>query len=78
MLNRMAQVEIEIPDDVAGRLRERAAEVGMSVPGYVAEIVRRDVAAGWPPRFFEEVVGGWKGAPVERLPQGELETRDDL
>ncbi|HXQ21574.1 MAG TPA: hypothetical protein VN812_07870 [Candidatus Acidoferrales bacterium] len=50
----------------------------MSVPGYVAEIVRRDVAAGWPPRFFEDVVGGWKGTPLERPLLGEPEARDEL
>jgi hypothetical protein len=74
----MTHVELEIPDDVAKKLRERAEKLGMSVPRYVAEIVRRDVAAGWPPRFFQDVVGAWKGAPLERPPQGELETRDDL
>jgi len=27
----------------------------------------------WPERFFEEVVGGWKGEPLERPDQGRLE-----
>jgi hypothetical protein len=71
----MVQIEIEIPEDVANRLCERADRLGMTLPRYVAEIVGRDVGAGWPPRFFEEVVGGWKGAPLERPPQGELEAR---
>ena len=74
----MTHVELEIPDEVAKQLRQRAEQLGMTVPTYVAEIVRRDVATGWPPRFFEEVVGGWKGAPLERPSQGELEARDDL
>jgi len=74
----MTHVQLEIPDDVASKLRERAEKLGMSVPGYVAEIVRRDVAAGWPPRFFEDVVGGWKGTPLERPLLGEPEARDEL
>jgi hypothetical protein len=64
----MMHVEVEISDEVAAKLRERAEKLGMSIPRYVAEIVRRDVAAGWPPRFFEDVVGGWKGTPLERPP----------
>ena len=74
----MTHVELEIPDEAASKLRERAEKLGITVPRYVEEIVRRDVAAGWPPRFFEEVVGGWKGTPLERPPQGELEARDEL
>ena len=54
----MTHVDLEIPDEVARKLRERAEQLGMTVPRYVAEIVRRDVVAGWPPQFFEEVVGG--------------------
>ena len=74
----MTHLDLEIPDDVASKLRARAEKLGLSVPRYVAEIVRRDVAAGWPPRFFEDVVGGWQGKPLDRPPQDELETRDEL
>lgn len=33
---------------------------------------------GWPPGFFEETYGAWKGEPLERLPQGEYETREEF
>ena len=33
---------------------------------------------GWPPGFFEETFGVWKGEPLERGPQGEYETRERL
>jgi hypothetical protein len=33
---------------------------------------------GWPPGFFEETFGAWKGAPLERGPQGEYETREEF
>jgi hypothetical protein len=74
----MTHLELDIPDDLARRLCERAERRGMTVPGYVAAIVQRDVASAWPPRFFEDVVGGWKGAPLERPPQGTLEAREEL
>ncbi|MDZ8221483.1 MULTISPECIES: hypothetical protein [unclassified Nostoc] len=33
---------------------------------------------GWIPGFFEEVIGGWVGKPLERAEQGEYETREPL
>jgi hypothetical protein len=33
---------------------------------------------GWMPGFFEEVIGGWVGEPLERPEQGEYETREQL
>jgi hypothetical protein len=33
---------------------------------------------GWMPGFFEEVIGGWVGEPLERPEQGEYETREHL
>jgi hypothetical protein len=33
---------------------------------------------GWMPGFFEEVIGGWVGEPLERPEQGEYETRETL
>jgi hypothetical protein len=33
---------------------------------------------GWMPGFFEEVIGGWVGEPLERPEQGEYEIREQL
>lgn len=33
---------------------------------------------GWMPGFFEEVIGGWVGEPLERPSQGEYEVREQL
>jgi len=33
---------------------------------------------GWMPGFFEEVIGGWVGEPLERPQQGEYETREQI
>jgi hypothetical protein len=33
---------------------------------------------GWMPGFFEEVIGGWVGEPLQRTEQGEYEIREQL
>jgi hypothetical protein len=33
---------------------------------------------GWPPGFFEEVAGGWKGELLVREDQGQYEVREDI
>lgn len=35
-------------------------------------------ANGWPPGFFESVVGGWQGEPLVREPQGDYPAREEL
>ncbi len=37
-----------------------------------------DSTSGWMPGFFEEVIGGWVGEPLERPEQGESEIREIL
>lgn len=32
----------------------------------------------WTPGFFEEVIGGWVGEPLQRSEQGEYEIREEL
>jgi hypothetical protein len=70
--------QLYVPDDVASVVRERARARRMSVSGYLAELVRREVAAGWPPRYFDDVVGGWAGRPLRRPSPGRWERRDRL
>jgi len=74
----MTHVQLDIPASEVRKLRKKAAARGLSLSRYVTEIVRRDVTAAWPERFFDEVVGGWKGKALERPAQGALETRDEL
>jgi hypothetical protein len=75
---RMTHVQLDIPASMVRKLRKNAAARGLSLARYVTELVRRDVTHAWPDRFFDEVVGGWKGKPLRRPPQGALETRDEL
>ena len=74
----MPQLHLYVPDETAEMLKSKARERGMSVSGYLAEVVGREVGGeDWPEGFFEEVLGGWEG-DLERSPQGSYETREAL
>jgi hypothetical protein len=74
----MPQLHLYVPDKVAGLVRERARERGMTVSGYLADLVAREVASDWPDGYFDAVVGGWEGQPLRRAPQGRFEKRERL
>jgi hypothetical protein len=74
----MPELHLYVSEERAARARERAQQMGMSLSRFLADVIRREVGVGWPERFFDEVVGGWKGQPLERPPQGDLEHRDTL
>jgi len=74
----LPQLHLYVPDDIASMVRQRARARRMTVSGYLAELVRREVAEGWPAGFFDDVVGGWSGKPLRRPPQGRWERRDRL
>ena len=44
----------------------------------LAAVLKKDSDNGWPDGYFERVVGGWKGEPLTRPPQGESEERHVL
>ncbi|MCC6310724.1 MAG: hypothetical protein IT345_07370 [Trueperaceae bacterium] len=74
----MPQLHLYVPEDVAERLREQARARNLSVSKYLAEIVQRETAAAWPEGYFENVIGGWAGEPLERAERLPLEERDSL
>ena len=74
----MPQLHLYVPDDVAETAKSRAKAAGKSLSSYLADLLVREVAGDWPERFFEEVVGGWKGEPLERPDQGQFEKREPL
>jgi hypothetical protein len=74
----MTQIQIELPDEVATEIKRRAETQGLSVSRFVMGLVQREIGKGWPQGFFEEVVGGWQGEPLERPAQLTLETREEL
>ncbi len=74
----MPEIRLQLPEEIAVRVFEHAAAHDMTVNSYLTEIITRETHATWPEHFFDTVVGGWKGAPLVRSPQGELEHRDML
>lgn len=74
----MPQLHLYVEDQIASLVRLRARSRKMTVSGYLADLVRREVAAGWPDGFFDEVVGAWAGKPLRRPGQGRFETREKL
>ena len=74
----MPQLHLYVPEPVASVVRQRARARGMTVSGYLAAMVTREVASDWPDAYFDEIVGGWKGGALRRPPQGRFETRDRL
>ena len=71
----MPQLHLYVPDAVAEAAKAKARAAGKSLSSYLADLVTSDVAGDWPEDFFDEVVGGWKGAPLERPKQGRPERR---
>ena len=61
----MPQLNLYVPDDLAERIRYAAEAADLSVSRYLAELVRREVETEWPVGYFETVVGGWAGEPLE-------------
>lgn len=74
----MAQLHFYVPAPVESELRKRAKASGLSLSRYLAELVQREIVDEWPEGFFEQVVGGWSGPPLERPEQGTPEVRDPL
>jgi hypothetical protein len=71
----MPQLHCYVAEDVAEAIRCRARARGLSVSQYLAQLAEQGAAIGWPPGYFENVIGGWKGDPLVRPPQGEYEER---
>lgn len=74
----MPQMHFYVREEVAKEIRERAQDAGLSTSRFLAALVERELVTEWPEGFFEEVIGGWQGEPLERAPQGEYEVRDQL
>jgi hypothetical protein len=74
----MPQLHFYVPEVTADELRKRAKARGISLSRYLASLVQAEVPTGWPEGFFEEIVGGWKGEPLERPSQGKFEEREAL
>ncbi len=72
----MPQMHLYVPKDVAAEVKRRADAQGVSTSRYLADLVTREVADEWPPGFFQAVIGGWVGEPLERPPDLPWKERD--
>jgi hypothetical protein len=75
----MPQLHLYVPEPIAEKIKQRAQAAGVSTSRYLAQLVQHDLGSDdWPEGFFEEVIGGWQGEPLQRPPQGAFETREAL
>ena len=73
----MPQLHCYLPDGLAKKVQEKAAEAHLPVSRYIAMLIEREVGHDWPDGYFE-VFGAWQGAPLERPAQGTFEEREVL
>lgn len=74
----MPQLHFYVPKELADRIRHEAESEKLSISRYLAKLVEQKIAPGWPEGYFDDVVGGWQGEPLERSAQGIFERRDAL
>lgn len=74
----MPQLHCYVPDPIAVKVQRQAEAAGLSVSRYIAELIKREVGMGWPEGYFEKVIGGWRGEPLQRPPQLEPEQREEF
>ena len=72
----MAQLHCYVPADIAEQAQRKAEQSGLSLSGYLAGLVKRDVHIhnGWPEGYFDIFVP-IEGAELVRPPQGDYEER---
>lgn len=74
----MTHINLDLTDDLADSLRQRAEVRGLTVSEYLTSLIRRDIHRAWPEDYFETVFGRWEGEPCERPPQDRFEKREAL
>ncbi len=73
----MTQLQCDIPEETATRLQRKAKQMNLSVSRYLAQLIEKDLKAGWPEGYFD-LFGSCKDAPLERPDQGENQIRETL
>jgi hypothetical protein len=53
----MPQLHCYVPETIAQQLQRQASQLGLSMSAYLAELVKRDVNAGWPEGFEAALFG---------------------
>lgn len=72
----MPQLHCYVPESIAQQLQRQAAQLGLSVSAYLAELVKRDVNGGWPQGFETALFGPQvEHSPLARESAGLAEER---
>ena len=71
----MPQLYFYVSDDIAKKIKARAAKVKLPISRYVADLVKRDVGQGWPEDYFERIAGVTEGSTIRYEPSGPPEER---
>jgi len=72
----MPQLHCYVPERIAQQLQRQAAQLGLSMSAYLAELVKRDVGAGWPDGFESALFGPQaQGSPLEVESAGPAQER---
>jgi hypothetical protein len=70
------QLHCYVPESIAQQLHRQAAQLGLSVSAYLAELVKRDVNGGWPEGFEVALFGPQvERSPLALEPAGAAEER---
>ena len=75
----MPQLHFYVSDDIEAQLRLNAKKANLSLPKFIAEIVKREIVVkmSWPKEYFE-LFDAWQGLPAQRPSEGELESRESF
>jgi hypothetical protein len=71
----MPRLHLYVSDEIADTLKTRVKAAGKSLSPYLSDLVVHEAGRQWPDGFFEKVVGGWKGEPLQRPKQDRAERR---
>jgi hypothetical protein len=74
----VAQLNLYVPDDLAGRLKREAQRAGIPLSRYVLSLISAPAREGWPAGYFDKACGFLREEfpePEDRLPEG-IDTAD--
>ena len=71
-------MRFSVPESVALAIRQRARAEGLTVSKFLAALVTPQVGTGWPAGYFDKVLRGWQGPPLERAPQERPKGRERI
>ncbi len=71
----MPQLYFYVPDNVARRIKTRAAQSHLSVSRYLAELVKGIVDQDWPKGYFERIATADPDAILRHEPAGQVDER---